>query len=496
MKKVILFVIDALSSEILIPAINEGRLPNFKALASHGILREECVSIFPSITPAALSSIITGKYPIDTEIPGDYWYDEPTNTVNYIGGDVSAIMGEGIETFLDDFLVNLNDRFLKADTLFETIENEGLTSACLNFFIHRGIHDYQIELPAPLNWIPILSKDRTIKGPSLLHLGDLNKIDLEKLDFSDIKGMSSRFGFQDDTTFAILKHLIQYNLLPDFTVAYLPDNDWDSHELGPDNAVFTLEHVDKRLDDLFDLAGGLPSFLESHTIFIVGDHAQTALVIDDEDRGINLTQILQDFNLVDAGHGWDKDNEIIACPNLRASIFYVNQVDETRFTEIVACLLGDARIDQVIWRETLEGISNHKYHVKTAAGQLEFYDEPDSPMATDTYNNGWSWEGNLTCVDGHVEGECITFETYPNAFERLKNVLDLEHSGDLWATAKPGYTFCLESMEVEKRGSHGTLHKLDSITSLLIAGHEKSLDIPEHPRIVDIASMVLQVLNL
>ncbi len=494
MKKVILFVIDAFASEVFIPAIESGRLPNFKALASQGVLREACISIFPSITPACLSSIITGKYPVDTEVPGDYWYDETTNTVNYIGGDFSTIMGEGLQAFLDDFLMNLNDRFLKNETLFEVIENSGLKAACLNYFIHRGIHDYEIELPAPLNWIPIISKERKIKGPSLLHLGDLSQIDLESFDFSNLQGMSSRFGFQDDTTFAILKHLIQYQLLPDFTVAYLPDNDWDSHELGPDNAVFTLEHADKRLGELFDVLGGLSAFLEDHTILIVGDHAQTALVIDEGERGINLTEVLQDFKLVDAGHGWEEGDEIIACPNLRASIFYVNHLTKSRFTEVVDCLLIDDRIDQVIWREA----SDNRYYIKTAEdGQLSFYDDSQSPMATDTYGNGWSWAGNLACVDGQVDDDNhITFETYPNAFERLKNVLDLKHSGDLWATAKPGYTFSLESMEIEKRGSHGTLHRSDSITSLLVAGHEVTFDVPKNPRIVDVAPMILNMLGL
>lgn len=497
MKKVILFVIDAFASDVFIPAIEDGRLPNFKAIASQGILREECISIFPSITPACLSSIITGKYPIDTEVPGDYWYDEPTNTVNYIGGDFSTIMGEGLQAFLDDFLVNLNERFLKEETLFEVVENSGLKAACLNYFIHCGIQDYMIELPAPLNWIPIISKERKIKGPSLLHLGDLCQIDLESFDFSNLQGMSSRFGFQDDTTFAILKHLIQYQRLPDFTVAYLPDNDWDSHELGPNNAVFTLEHVDKRLGELFDVLGGLTAFLEDHTILIVGDHAQSALVIDEDERGINLTQVLQDFKLVDAGRGWHEDNEIIACPNLRASIFYVNHLAKNRFMEVVDSLLNDHRIDQVIWRETSDNPTEHQYVVKTATeGQLSFYDDSESPRATDTYGNGWSWDGNLACVDGQVHDNSITFATYPNAFERLKNVLDLENSGDLWATAKPGYTFRLESMEIEKRGSHGTLHRADSTTSLLVAGHDATLEVPTNPRIVDVAPMIVQMLGL
>lgn len=331
----------------------------------------------------------------------------------------------------------------------------------------------------------------------MLHLGDLSKIELDEMDFSAIDGMSSRFGFQDNTTMAILKHLIKKDQLPDFTVAYLPDNDWDSHELGPDNAVFTLENVDTLLGDLFELKDGIENFLDEHMVVIVGDHSQSPLVMDDDERGINLTETLQDFNLVDAGHGWDKDNEIIACPNLRASLFYFSRIDETRFNRVADRLLEDSRIDQVIWRSSLLGTLEQGYYVKTAGdGQLYFYDDDDSPMAHDRHGNGWTWEGNLATVDGQVSGDVITFGTYPNAFERIKNILDLERSGDLWATAKPGYTFHLESMEYEQRGSHGALHRIDSTTSLFVAGHDDHIQVPEHPRIVDVAPLILHMFDL
>lgn len=498
MKKVILFVIDAFASRVFMPAFKEGRLPHMQAVVEQGTLREECISIFPSITPAALSTIITGEYPVETEVPGDYWYDEDTDTVNYIGGDFSTIMGEGLKTFLDDFLINLNQKFLKADTLFETVEKQGLRATCLNFFIHHGLKSYDVSLPQPLNLIPTAMTNQKIKGPSYLQLGDLKKIDLADFDFTNLDGVNNRFGFQDNTTMAILKHLVRTDQLTDFTVAYLPDNDWDSHELGPENAVFTLEHIDTLLGELFDIKGGITSFLEDHVILIVGDHSQSPLVIDDDERGINLNRILQDFNLVNAGKSWKTDDEIIACPNLRATLFYFSKIDEQRFHRLLDCLLEDARIDQVMWRSSLLDQFSNGYHIKSATnGQLHFYSDDQAPMAYDHYGNSWSWEGNLAVVDGQVsDNKQITFGDYPNAFERLKNILDLERSGDLWATAKPGYTFHLDEMEYEQRGSHGALHRIDSTTSLIVAGHGDEIDIPSHPRIVDVAPIILDIMKL
>ena len=74
MKKTVLIVVDAFASRVLIPAMNSGRLPNLLALAEAGTLETECVPVFPSITPAATSSIITGQYPSRHDVLGAYWY--------------------------------------------------------------------------------------------------------------------------------------------------------------------------------------------------------------------------------------------------------------------------------------------------------------------------------------------------------------------------------------------------------------------------------------
>ena len=74
MKKVLLIIIDALASRVVQPALNSNRLPNFNRLYEAATLRSESISIFPSITPAATSSLITGVYPQKHGISGAYWY--------------------------------------------------------------------------------------------------------------------------------------------------------------------------------------------------------------------------------------------------------------------------------------------------------------------------------------------------------------------------------------------------------------------------------------
>jgi len=63
--KVLLVVIDAATPHVVCPAIQTGRLPVMQKLAEAGVMHQSSVSIFPSITPAATSTIITGAYPAE-----------------------------------------------------------------------------------------------------------------------------------------------------------------------------------------------------------------------------------------------------------------------------------------------------------------------------------------------------------------------------------------------------------------------------------------------
>jgi len=73
MNRVLLVVIDALSSRHVKIALRGGRLPNLGRLIEKGEIHEESLSIFPSITPPATTSIATGAYPSEHGIPGAFF---------------------------------------------------------------------------------------------------------------------------------------------------------------------------------------------------------------------------------------------------------------------------------------------------------------------------------------------------------------------------------------------------------------------------------------
>ena len=110
-------------------------------------MHESSVTIFPSITPAATASIVTGAYPSETGIAGAAWYDQAAEQIVYYGDDFWVVVREGFRNFLEDFLVRLNGDRLKAATLFELVEQSGRTAASLNYLVHKGLLDYKVHVP-------------------------------------------------------------------------------------------------------------------------------------------------------------------------------------------------------------------------------------------------------------------------------------------------------------------------------------------------------------
>ncbi|MCB0126731.1 MAG: alkaline phosphatase family protein, partial [Caldilineaceae bacterium] len=477
MKKVLLIIIDALAARVVNPAIDAGRLPHLQQLRAAAELQGESIAIFPSITPAATSSLITGRYPRQHGISGAYWYIPEQKQVIYYGYDIWAVLEEGIDTFLKDFLVKLNEEHLQRKTFFQMVEEAGQTAASLNYLIYHGDYPHSIEMPLALKILTATTIDDKVCGPSLQYFGDLIQTPLSTGETLDAPGgMFNRYGFTDQTTAALLKQLIEEGNMPDFTLAYFPGNDFRSHEVGPEAALDQIEALDEELGQIFATYGGLDKFLSDVTIVLTGDHSQSDVVSGTEKAGIRLDELLESFAVAEAGTPMEDEDDLVVCPNLRTAQIYFHSPSEARFRKVVDCLLPDARVDQVLWSAGLLNPDQRGYHVMTAErGHLHFWPGAEGPQsAQDRFGNLWSWEGDLRAVDGTVETgdvDRITFDDYPNAFERIAGILDLDVSGHLWVTSRPGYEFCLAHTKIHPEGgSHGSLHRLDSVSPLWVAG--------------------------
>jgi hypothetical protein len=499
--KVLLVVIDAATPHVVCPAIKTGRLPVMRRLVEAGALHESSASIFPSITPAATTSIITGCYPAEHGIAGASWYDGARQEVAYYGDDFWVIMREGFGEFIRDFLLRLNGDRLHAPTLFQMIEKTGRSAACLNYLVFKGDYPHHVNIPKLMAALPGVPLSETVEGPSALSLGDFvgpRLPDGRKID--EKGGMVHRFGMDDASTGAMLRDLMSGGEgLPDFTVAYFADNDYVSHEVGPVNALPVVERVDRMLGEAFEAVGGLERVLEDTVVIVTSDHGHCDILPDGDAAVIRLDRILVNHRQAALGRAWEPKDELLICPNMRATQIYVQHPTGERIRDIAAEILTDARIDQVIWRTSLTREGAHGFTVASTRGQVEFARASGTrATAVDGFGGEWSWNGDAAALGIEQDGRHVSFAEYPNAFERIAGVLELDQSGEIWVTARPGCEFEVPGGKAHVGGaSHGALHALDSLSPVIVAGGGVGpIALPHHMRSMDIAPLVMSVLGL
>ena len=496
--KVLLVVIDAATPHVVCPAVQTGRLPVMKQLAEMGTMHQQSASIFPSITPAATSTIITGAYPSEHGIAGASWFDAAREEIAYYGDDFWVIAREGFGCFVNDFLLRLNGDRLTAPTMFQMVERAGRQAACLNYLVFKGNVPHKVNMPGVMAALPGVPFTETVEGPSFLCLGDFvtprtreGKVDREP-------GLLHRFGMDDASTGAMLCDLADEDGFRDFTVAYFADNDYISHEVGPVKALPVVERVDRMLGEAFDAAGGIEQFLSHTTVIITSDHGHCE-VLSDPSKIIRLDHVLSNFRVAELGRPWRKHDEILICPNMRAAQIYVQHPTRDRIEQIVTTILQDPNVDQVIWRSRLTS-GDTGYEVASPRGRLHFARGSDGggqTTAVDAFGGFWSWSGDPEVLAMRQEGRVVEFVDYPNAFERLAGALDLEKSGEIWATAKPGCEFEVPGGKAHAGGaSHGALHALDSFSPVIVAGPAAPRMLPRHMRSADLAPLCMQMLGI
>ncbi len=504
--KVLLVVIDAASPRVVCPAVQTGRLRNLKRLADAGEMHQESTTIFPSITPAATTSIITGAYPAEHGIAGASWFDEAREEIANYGDDFWVIAKEGFGRFLHDFLVRLNGDRLQAPTLFELVEQTGRSAGCLNYLVHRGLVRHQVNVPWLMALLPGVPLTDTVDGPRLLCLGDFVNDHPWKHKAHDKGGLLHRFGMDDAATAELLLRFGAEGALPDFTVAYFADNDYRSHEVGPHAALPVIERVDAALGALVDAAGGFERFIQDTCVIVTSDHGHCEILPEREDAVIELHRVLADFHLADVSKPWSERDEVMICPNMRAAQLYVRQPTADAIQRVARTCLLDRRVDLVMWRRALTHAGADGYVVTGPHGHLEFWRADGSgaeggpaaeaaDAAADSFGARWAWRGDLEALRlQHTDGTIASAE-YPNAFERIAGVLDARNSGELWVTAQPGCEFEVPGGDSHiGGGSHGALHALDSFSPVIVAGAPRRL--PPAMRSLDIAPLCMEALGL
>jgi len=497
--KVLLVVIDAATPHVVCPAVRTGRLPVLRQLAEAGALHESSVSIFPSITPAATTSIATGAYPAEHGIAGASWFDAARQEVAYYGDDFWVIAREGFGHFIREFLLRLNGDRLRAPTLFQMVERSGRTAACLNHLVFRGNQPHRVRIPGVMAALPGVPLSETVEGPSILCLGDFVGMRAPGGHTPSEKGgLLHRFGMDDASTGSLLRDLFASGTLPDLTVAYFADNDYRSHEVGPYAALPVIEHVDRMLGDAFEAAGGIERVLADTCVLVTSDHGHCDILADKSHAVIRLDHLLVNFRQAALGRAWDTKDQIMICPNMRAAQVYVREVAPALIENVARDILMDPRIDQVIWRAAHTASNADGYTVVSPRGRLQFRRATDvAGGSADAFGGQWTWRGDSEVLGLNLDGDTVEFDQYPNAFERIAGALDLDQSGEMWVTARPGCEFEVPGGKAHVGGaSHGALHALDSFSPVIIAGGPVRPRLSGHLRSVDIAPICMGLLGL
>jgi predicted AlkP superfamily pyrophosphatase or phosphodiesterase len=257
----VLVVIDGLTPSMFEAADT----PALRFLGEHGSYRR-ATSTFPSLTPVCLSSIATGGHPDVHHIPHlVWWYREEKRIVEY-GSSFGAVRAAGLARSLRDTIIDLNAKHLSPDaqTVYELLEDSGLTTAAINITCYRGRHRHLPTIPGvPAVYGPkrfffysLYESDRT-GAPIAVRNRALGSIDAYAAYVG--RWLVTRAGF-------------------DFLVYYLPDYDFASHAAGPDEAHEALARSDAAISTLMDAAGGPDAFLERYAVIVCSDHGQSSVV--------------------------------------------------------------------------------------------------------------------------------------------------------------------------------------------------------------------------
>lgn len=474
--KVFLWIIDGCNIAAFLKAAERSR--NLKKLLAEGYFARS-TTIFPSITPAAHSSLITGCYQKDHGIPAFDWVDltpkmdEQTKKFS-VGRDYIRVMpdrdvllkekeiaedvldkGNGEQKEIENKIqkqardsffsqladaINVNMKFLSplVNTIFESVGSDKHT-VCMKEYIHRGADDFvKVSVRESIN--DLVSYGKIEKGQMDEVLNSISRDFLSDLYLSR-KGVSLS------------------KTLGDLVVYWKISTDSFSHKCGP-----YCERVEQEIIEAVDKLAETLVYYKKHTneelyVIITSDHSQTPVYHYanlQERMGEELKGIAVAGRLANSDPERLDDADIIFANNDRAGLFYLFESEKFSEkdlrTELVEFLKGEECIDLIFYKDGSE-----IYWIRPKSG-IE-------PQLLDTLENS------------EFSSE------YPNAVERVRGLMEHEHSGDVSVSLKEGYSFneslkyfeeqCGEPMAGEKLllgGDHGGLNYKDSICPLLIWG--------------------------
>jgi Type I phosphodiesterase / nucleotide pyrophosphatase len=457
-KKLVLTYVDSLRTDMLERAVAEGRAPIFGELLKRGVLIPDCVSSFPSVTPVASAEIVTGEAADRHWISGMNWFHRLERRYVEYGSSLDATRAVGVFRALYDLVYNMNLAHLnpEVETLFERLDDIGARTACTPFLIYRGRHRHQVSLDGLLGRAVDVSRLKFrhhTYGPKELFYGDLYSS-------RDVPCKSTSIpGGRDPYSACCAAELARADAF-DFLLFSLADNDNYSHRHGPEATVESIAKADQCFGTLVEAAGGIDRFFDEHALILCADHAQT-----DVHRGLPLADLLgRHFSVLAPSEDQPKAPQLAVSPTGRAANVYLlegegERADPDRVRERLVEIEG---VDLVCWMEADEAV------IERRGRRLWF--RPEGPV-TDLRGRSWELRGDPGAIEARVEDGVLRCEEYPDPLGRVHAALASPHAGDFLVSLLTGYEAVdWGGVSHAGGGSHGSLHRGDSLGPLLFVG--------------------------
>jgi predicted AlkP superfamily pyrophosphatase or phosphodiesterase len=421
-KKLVLIVVDGMTPAAFERAVESGRAPALARLAEAGVYRR-ATSVFPSLTPVCLSSIVTGAGPDVHHIPHLVWWHRQERRIVEYGSSFAALRAAGMAQSITDTIFNMNAEHLSRDavTVYEALEDTGLVTAAVNITCYRGRTKHVPVLP----WMT-----KAAYGPKRFFFYSLFESDQTGAPFA---GRNRAGGSVDVYAAAVGRWLVTRDGF-DFLVYYLSDFDFASHAHGPEGAEdVALVRTDAAIRTLLDAAGGVDEFLDRYAVILHSDHGQTAV-----DRAAQLELPLASY----------ADSIVVTASNRAGQVY----------------LLPDARVDAATLARLLDGEPAVETTLRLEGDEVVARREREELRFCRTAD-GWETTGDASILD------------YPDALNRTWSALHNPNAGELLISAAAGWEFVdIGGRHHAGGGSHGSLVAGDSIVPVLTVGVDAPIE--------------------
>lgn len=484
--RVVYIIVDGMNRDAFEQATASGRAPAFEFLKQRAGYVRNSIATFPTITPAATASLVTGATPARHGIPGMCWYDRDAQRfVNY-GQSPRAAVVEGVSQVVNDFLFNLNARHLSPDvrTIHERLDRLGLVTASINFMIFRGPYVHEMEP----NWIERLlffrhHEPRPVPGPKEHYFADLISGPSNACSkLLSVRGLQKRMRATDEWAACVTRELLDRRAA-DMILFYLHENDHASHRGGPGTQVDSLADADRHIAYVLDSFPSWERAVEEVGFVITADHSQSP-ISDEEDHILDFHAILDDFRVVRPHKGKEpfRNNDVAWAGNGRVVFFYLHPARRERIRRRLVERLGELEgVDQTMWRQ------DGRFVVDSERGRVTFARAEDG--VRDERGHVWTYEGDLAAIGGVIEGGRIRTPEYPLAMWRIASALECDRIGDVVATMKLTYEAAdIAGGDHRGGGDHASLHAQDSTVPFL----STLADPPVDPVTIDVVPHIVR----